>query len=216
MMLHAKLVRRLLVVAPHPDDETIGAWQLIRTARRAGARVTIVVASDGSASHPGSTRWPAVRLARARRAETRRAMRAIGVTSSSIHFLDFPDGALDTHHAELCLALSRLIARFRPEIIVGPVSDDAHRDHRAVAHALQALPQNGEKRLGYQVWPEDQRRYGRCLVPLDAMSMAGKRRAIRSYRTQTGHITDAIAGFTLTPRHLRAFVVPAERFTELP
>lgn len=216
MMLHLKRVRRLLVVAPHPDDETIGAWQLIRTARRAGARVTIVVASDGSASHPGSLRWPAVRLARARRAESRRAMRAIGVTPSSIHFLKFPDGALGMHPVALRRAVSRLTARFRPEMIVGPVSDDAHGDHCAVADALRALPRRGEKRLGYQVWPEDQRRIGRCRVRLDAMAMAGKRRALRSYRTQAGQITDSVAGFTLTPRHLRAFVRPAERFTELP
>lgn len=215
MMLRPKRVHRLLVVAPHPDDETIGAWQLIRSARRTGARVTIVVASDGSASHPGSVRWPAARLARARRIESRRAMRAVGITPSSIHFLDFADGAIGTRAVELRRALSRLISRSRPEMIVGPVSEDAHGDHRAVADALRALPRRGEKRLGYQVWPDDERRSGRCLVRLDSRAMAGKRRAIRSYRTQAGLITDAIAGFTLTPRHLRAFVRPVERFTVL-
>lgn len=216
MTRHLERVRSLLVVAPHPDDETIGAWQLIRIASRAGARVTIVVASDGSASHAGSLRWPAVQLAQARRAETRRAMRAIGVTTSAIHFLKLPDGALGTHTVELHRALSRLIAHLGPEVVVGPMSDDAHGDHRAVADALRALPRRGEKRLGYQVWPEDQRRSGRCLVRLDTTAMAAKRRAIRGYRTQAGLITDAIAGFILTSRHLRAFVRPVERFTVLP
>jgi LmbE family N-acetylglucosaminyl deacetylase len=215
MMVDGKRLRSLLVVAPHPDDETIGAWQLISTAMRSRVRVTVIVASDGAASHPGSTRWPAARLVQARRMETRRAMRTLGITPLSIHFLNLADGALDDHPSVLRRALSKLIAHYHPALIVGPLSGDAHGDHRAVARALKAVPRSGERRVGYQVWPEDQRRRGRCLVRLDGLAMAQKRRAVRGYRTQTGSITDAVAGFTLTSKHLRAFVRPVERFTVL-
>lgn len=215
MISGTTLSRGLLVVAPHPDDETIGAWQLIRKAMRAGGRVTVVVASDGGASHPGSARWPRARLVRARRRETLRAMRTLGITPASVHFLDLPDGGLAGYARDLDRALSLVAARCGAGLIVGPVAADAHADHRAVAEALDRRRRNGGKRLGYQVWPEDRRRSHRWRVPLDGAARAAKRRAVLSYRTQTGTITDAIAGFALTHRHLRAFVRPAECFVAL-
>ena len=47
-------------------------------------------------------------------------------------------------------------------------------------------------------------------------ALHAKRRVVRGYRTQMGRITDAEAGFAMTPRHLNAFVRPAERFERLP
>ena len=60
--------RRLLVVAPHPDDEVLGSGGLLHLAVRAGRAVRVLLATDGQASHPGSSRWPVPRLVPARRA----------------------------------------------------------------------------------------------------------------------------------------------------
>ena len=49
-------VERLIVVAAHPDDETLGAGGVINVAARLNLTVTVVVATDGSASHPASPR----------------------------------------------------------------------------------------------------------------------------------------------------------------
>ncbi len=210
MRCHPLAARRLLVIAPHPDDEAIGAWGLMRR-RRVGASVRVIVVSDGAASHPGSLRWPPERLATERRRETRRAMATLGLAPSAVRFLGLPDGVLDMARVEEALrqAMRRCPA---PDLIVGPLATDAHADHRAVARAISRLPRRGERRIGYQVWPAvAARRRGPCV----SLGMAGtrmKRRVIHGYRTQTGRITDAVAGFTITPAHLRAFAAPLEQF----
>ncbi|MFV0624386.1 PIG-L deacetylase family protein [Sphingomonas sp. ac-8] len=207
--------RRAWVVAPHPDDETIGAWALMRRLARGGAQIWVAVVSDGGASHPGSRSWPPARLIRARRRETLRAMATLGLAPSRVRFLDLPDGALEPERVRRSLgrALHRMPA---PELIVGPVPDDAHGDHRAVAAALRQLPRRGAHRLGYRVWPAEPRIAAKGPhVRLDGSAMTVKRRVVRSYRTQAGAIADSATGFTMTPRHLRAFVRPDERFVVL-
>lgn len=205
--------RRLLVVAPHPDDETIGAWGLMRR-RRAGAYVRVLIVSDGAASHPASRRWPPARLAAERRRETVRAMATLGLPPDAVSFLGLPDGDLDTDRVEQ--ALRRALRRWpAPDLIIGPVMADAHADHRAVARAIARLPRRGERRLGYHVWPAGAARRRGLRVPLGVEGMRRKRRVVRGYRTQSGLIADAVAGFTITPAHLRAFAAPCERFEVL-
>jgi LmbE family N-acetylglucosaminyl deacetylase len=208
--------RRLLVVAPHPDDEVVAAWALMRQLRRRGAQVTVLVVSDGGASHPQSRSWPRARLVAERRRETRRALRELGVTPDRIRFLNLPDGGLAHRPDRLAAALGgALRRRAPPDLIVAPMADDAHADHRAIAVALAALPRRGEHRLGYRVWPEGAARSLHGLaVPLGP-AIDAKRRSVRSYRTQTGRIADAVAGFAMTHRHLRAFAAPFERFAVL-
>src|SRR5664279_305672 len=60
---------RLLVVAAHPDDESLGAGGLIAAAVARGADVRVIVATDGEASHPDSTTHTPAQLAITRRAE---------------------------------------------------------------------------------------------------------------------------------------------------
>ena len=206
--------RRVLVVAPHPDDEAIVAWALMRRLGRGGARVELVVVSDGAASHPGSRSWPPARLVAERRRETLRAMATLAIPPSRVRFLAMPDGALETSGVALDRAIARALRRrAAPDLIVGPVPDDAHADHRAVAAALARVPRRGERRLGYRVWPERAARFGAGPgISLDGRDLCLKRRLVRSYRTQSGAITDADAGFTMTPRHLRCFVRPTEHF----
>ena len=62
-------LRRLIVVAAHPDDESLGAGGLIATAARRGVPVTVVVATTGEASHPQSPTLRPAQLAPIRRAE---------------------------------------------------------------------------------------------------------------------------------------------------
>lgn len=217
MRRHPLAARHALIVAPHPDDEAIGAWALMRRLRRRGASVELVVVSDGAASHPGSRVWPPARLVAERRREVRRAMAALPIGPRAIRFLDLPDGMLGHDEARLTRALGRALAcRRRPDLVVGPVAGDAHPDHRAVALALARIRPRGERRLGYQVWPEGGRGSAHGFrVALDGVGCCRKRRIVRGYRTQAGLVTDAEAGFAMTARHLRAFVRPQEHFAWL-
>jgi LmbE family N-acetylglucosaminyl deacetylase len=92
---------RLLVIAPHPDDETVGAGGAIALARQRGWDVTVVYVTSGDGF------WQAVRkpgdlfpkpdamreYGTKRVGEARRASERLGVPSSSVIFLGFPDGA---------------------------------------------------------------------------------------------------------------------------
>lgn len=209
--------RHAVVVAPHPDDEAIAAWALMRRLLRAGARIDVVIVTDGGASHPQSRLWPVPRLTAEREREVRRAMRTLGIAPDNIHFLRLPDGGLSGHAGRLAQAFRRcILGRGKADLVLGPMPDDAHADHRAVARALRALRRRGERRLGYRVWSQRRARPLRGpAVPLDLAAMRIKRRVVRSYRTQAGLITDAVAGFAMTHRHLNAFVRPAERFAVL-
>ena len=201
--------RHVLVVAPHPDDETIGAFGLIRLLRARGARVRVVVVADGAASHPASAAWSGARLVAERRRETRRAMRRAGVDAGEVHFLALPDGGLPEAPPRI---IGRAVRRMRGlDLLIAPADDDDHPDHRAVARHVRAGP---ARRLSYLVWP---RRDGpRSIRPDRGLKISGplKRTAIRSYRTQCGAITDDPDGFALSRREIAAFGRPIELYRE--
>lgn len=172
------LGRRVVVLAPHPDDEVLGAAGLVEVALRSGSDVHVVVATDGEAA-PDKT---GVRdLAGTRRAETRRALAALGVGPDAVVFLGYADGSLAGSWTEAWTARPRgkeptsavaivdaLRAALRdaaPDMVVAPMALDAHPDHRALNRfALLALLAEHAKDdwphvLGYLIhatgWPAD-------------------------------------------------------------
>ena len=213
MIARARHLRSLLMIAPHPDDETIGAHVLMTRLRRQGVHVRVVIVSDGAASHPNSRIWPRRRLIRERRRETRNVLRRIGVAAGDIAFLGFPDGRLHDHPVAIRRAIERRIAPLpKPAVALVPSRHDDHPDHRIVAAAARRHP--GVRWLAYPVWPAGQQLRGARPLPLTSQERLAKTRAIRSYRTQTGRITDDPAGFTMTPRQIAAFCRPQEVFAE--
>ncbi len=206
----------VLIVAPHSDDETIGAFGLIGTLRRAGVRVRVIVVSDGAASHPGSVRWPRERLICARVLETRRAMRRAGLHAGAIEYLGLPDGALTGLGSRGWRPLARAVRRRRgrgPLLIVGPSPDEAHADHVGVAHALARIPAGRARRLAYCVWPSQSARpSGRACGLAVAGGAPMKRSVLGVYRTQTGAISDSPTGFAMSRAQRARFSRPLERF----
>ena len=71
--------RKILVVAPHPDDETLGCGGLVSLLAQNGSAFYIVFVTDGSASHRNSTAWPTARLAAQREQEARNALVCLGI-----------------------------------------------------------------------------------------------------------------------------------------
>jgi LmbE family N-acetylglucosaminyl deacetylase len=94
---------RILVVAPHPDDEALGCAGVIRKGVTAGAEVHVVLMTNGDASELAlifgerelsSSPEAFVKLGRARQTETLRAMAMLGLPPSHIHFLGYPNNGL--------------------------------------------------------------------------------------------------------------------------
>lgn len=205
------MIRSLLMIAPHPDDETIGAHALMARLRRRGVAVRVMIVSDGAGSHRGSATWPTRRLVRERRRESRLVLRRIGIGAGQVRFLGLPDGGLQAHAAMVDRAVARAVRALpRPAMALTPSLQDDHPDHRVVAAA--ARRQGGMGWLTYPVWPAGQRLRGARPIRLTAQERLMKRHAIRSYRTQTGRITDDPSGFALTARQIAAFSRPQEVF----
>lgn len=135
----------VLVLAAHPDDETLGAGGLMATAHARGALVTVVVASDGEASHPDSPTHSPDQLADRRRREVTEAVARLA-PGALIHFLGLPDGRLH----EMTEALDERLASFAQDVthLAAPWEGDRHPDHAACARAASAVA----RRLGAQCW----------------------------------------------------------------
>lgn len=207
--LDPRSVRDALIVAPHPDDETIGAFGLMRRLRRRGARVRVLVVSDGAASHADSPSWPAARLARARRDESRRVLRAIGIGADAVTFLGLPDSGLSKLNHIQRRKLTRALAR-STDLLVVPSADDEHPDHRAVAAIVASVPLARRRMLAYAVWPPRSHRAGVGLRL--GVAQPVKRGALLRYRTQNGLITDDPRGCNLSRAEIAAFTRPIEMF----
>ena len=216
MKLRIGRPRCLLVVAPHADDETIGAYGLMTRMAGRGITVRVLVVTDGRASHPGSGRWPRHRLVRERARETRRTVRRIGIPAGAVTFLGFADGELARQTIAVRRRLASVIRRLpKPLMIVAPAESDDHPDHRVVATAVAARRHAGVRHLAYPVWPAGARSRRMHILTLSAQERVAKRRALLGYRTQAGWITDDPYGFAMSSAQIAAFTRPVETFTEL-
>ncbi|MET0618468.1 MAG: PIG-L family deacetylase, partial [Luteibacter sp.] len=142
---------RLLVVAPHPDDESLAAGMLIQRTLAMGGRADVLLLTDGD-DNPWPQRWLERRLVidasgRARwgarrRLEVASALGRLGVPPDQLHALGWHDmqvtDALRFRHAAAVTAVRRVIERVRPTLAVIPDLGDSHPDHGS-AHVLARL-----------------------------------------------------------------------------
>ena len=191
--LSLKHVERIVVVAAHPDDETLGAGGLIATAHAQGIAVEIVIVTDGAASHPESPTHSPAQLSMLRKQEVTRAI-AMLAPSAPLHFLGFTDGHIAVLHSSVREAIRSVLGPVDSStLLVTTARDDGHRDHRAVGDACAELSRaTGVRVLQYPIWlwhwatPDDAavpwNRMRR--LPLDAKARAIKADALRAFATQ--------------------------------
>ena len=139
-----------VVLAAHPDDETLGAGGLIAHLAGCGAQVDVVVATAGEASHPRSPTCPPMRLAELRIREVRAAVRALS-PDARLHLIGLPDGLLAHHVPQLVEMATGLLTE--GSWLVAPWRRDAHPDHEAAGHAAATMAaRTGARLLEYPVW----------------------------------------------------------------
>jgi LmbE family N-acetylglucosaminyl deacetylase len=147
------LGRRAVVFAPHQDDEALGCGGTIIRKRAAGAEVTVVFMTDGSASHPDLI--PGAELARIRAAEALASCRILGVPDERVLFLELKDGEMMRQLGEAERRVREVLRRYRPEEVFIPHYHDGSPDHLATTSAvLAALRAEGSSATVYQfpVW----------------------------------------------------------------
>jgi LmbE family N-acetylglucosaminyl deacetylase len=140
--------RSCMVVAPHPDDETLGCGVTIMRKLAAGAPVMVVIATDGRRSSSSKVVSPD-QLVEIRRAEVLEAARRLGLERRDVVFLNFEDQRLEGQLAALSERLAALVDNFRPEELLVSSVLDRHADHHAVGQAVRGLLADG--RLGCRV-----------------------------------------------------------------
>ena len=213
-------IARLVVVAAHPDDESLGAGGLIATAVRQGMAVDIVSATNGEGSHPDSpTTTPDV-LAALRSVEGVRAAAALGVPAERVHQLGLPDGGVGASQDELTTRLVEIVGDGRGTVVVAPWRRDGHPDHEAAGRAAAAAA----RRTGADLWefPIWFWHWGLpaeapwpLLHPfvLDEPATRAKARAVGAHATQVQPLSDLAGDETLlVPELLAHFAGSHEHF----
>lgn len=178
---------RWLVIAPHPDDETLGAGALIAQTAREGRLAGIVYLTDGSGSHPVA----GGALTRIRRREASLAIRRLtGNAIAPIH-LDWRDAspyAPGKRGFEIsCRALVAVCHARRVDVLAVTASHEPHCDHSAAAQLAQAVRSAARRRLRlveYLVWGDEPVMASMSRVATAPMAQGIRRRALLAHRSQ--------------------------------
>ena len=200
--VHLDGLSTLVVLAAHPDDETLGAAGLVHLAHRHGVHITVVVATDGEASHPRSPTIGPHALAGLRRAEVAEAV-ALLAPDADVRHLGLPDGGLTDHEDALVEMLTDLVGQLTAgadpstTLLCAPWHGDRHPDHEACGRAAAvAAARTDVPYLEYPIWlwhwgaPSDVpwrqvRRLG-----LDAAAVCAKSEALAAHRSQIHALSD--------------------------
>jgi LmbE family N-acetylglucosaminyl deacetylase len=217
-----------MILAPHPDDESLGCGGLIAESCMSGNPPVVVIATDGTGSHPSSVSFPPPRLRRLREQEARDAVSALGLPPGRLHFLGLPDGDMPTTGFRYDIALNTIVWLFRHyacRTLFAPWLHDPHSDHEAAQQIARVVATEVNARLlSYPIWgwllPDTPNASQKPITGWRfgiGQHISAKRTAIQSHRSQySGLITDDPGAFSLPVNLLSAFDQPFETFLDTP
>lgn len=216
-----------LVIAPHPDDETLGCGATIARLCATGQKVRVLIVTDGAASGNSSIISP-YELVQIRHNECLEACKTLGVKADDVVFMNFPDGGASALIDTIAAVIKTHVVAFQPTLIFSPYSEDYHPDHRAIAAAIDQLCR--DKTIAGTVfeypisfWPFVALRHLlhpsklRRLRRISAMPyLTHKMRAMKAYRSQLENMTGEAAWFYFKPEQILRFFREHELFFEKP
>lgn len=168
---------RVVVLAPHMDDEVIGCGGTLARHIKRGAEITVVFLTDGRSGGKVSGE---LEIGSTRKDEARAALAALSI--KRIVFLDAEDGAL-VATPSLADKLRKILAECRPEIVYLPFFLEEHPDHRAATAVLAAAVTGTNLQFlcqGYEVWTP---LFPNCFVRIDE-TIEDKKRSLSHYQSQ--------------------------------
>ena len=170
---------RVLALAPHPDDETLGCGGVLIRHREQEDPVRVVFVTDGAAGDP-SGYYSGGNYLELRRDEARRAGAILGV--HDLIFWNYPDGRL-SEARDLAERLAVLFETYRPDIIYRPSTREIHPDHWALGMAAEEARRHYSPAVGdfcYEIWA--------TVYPTNVIDISGvwerKQQAIEQYQSQ--------------------------------
>ena len=174
---------QVLVISPHPDDESIGCGGTLRKHVEANDRVRVVFLTSGEKGGHGRKEEETSRV---REEEARAAARILGI--QDLEFFRLPDANVRASRSAI-LRLRESLVNWKPEVIYVPHAAETHADHRAAVRllkrALDGPKLKWPKILMYEIW-----------IPLQQMDeivditpyIRAKCSAIRAHRSQCRHV----------------------------
>ncbi len=141
---------RLVVVAPHMDDELIGCGALLGSLADP-SRASVIYATDGAGSPAPAVPWVSIdreALVETRREEALAGLEVLGVPAANAHFLELPDGRLRSCRTALREALASTLSACGPAHVLIPFRMDRHPDHLAVHRAVRDVWTRGAIEAG--------------------------------------------------------------------
>ncbi|HEX4952892.1 MAG TPA: PIG-L family deacetylase [Thermoanaerobaculia bacterium] len=127
--------RRVLVLAPHYDDEVLGCGGLLAQLTAGGAQVAVLFLTDSAAEPPEGE--SATDYGARRHAEAEAAARVLNL--ASLRHLGLPDGRLSFHLDAAAAGVGEALLALRPELLLVPSPLEITADHRAAFAALHRL-----------------------------------------------------------------------------
>lgn len=145
-------INRILILAPHPDDEVFGCSGLIQQQISAGKEVYIIFMTRGESSHKGCCNIEQNELISERAKLTDKALKLLNVSKDNIYRLSYPDGSLCYESVET-EKLKDLISTIRPDAIFVPHSGEGWNDHIETQNIAKKLINDKNIELyAYCVW----------------------------------------------------------------
>lgn len=144
--------RSALVLAPHPDDETLGCGATIARKLAAGTEVTVLAVTDGRHCHR-SPYLPPDQLGALRRRELAEAMGRLGLPAGALRWAGLIDGAVSDEEDRLVEVTRSLLHELRPDEVYATCAAEPHPDHATVGRAARRAAADIPVRvLEYPVW----------------------------------------------------------------
>lgn len=176
----------MVIVSPHPDDETLGLGATAAQLAGAGLEVQLVAVSDGGAAYPHLLPFERFQLERTRRDELSRAAAILGVRAPI--FLGLPDGRLAEYEDVLADALARILDGRPGAWCAATWCGDGHPDHEAVGRAgAEASRRASAVFIEYPVWMWHWARPGDPAVPWQRAASIALTRSDLGRKQQAAH-----------------------------
>jgi len=132
---------KILVIAPHPDDEVLGMGGTIKKLSKKNKIILCVVSEGATAQYKDK------KMIKVRRDSCKKTAKILGISQTI--FLDYPDMRLNLSHLDINKKLEEIVEKYRPEIVYTAPKNDLNLDHQMVFNStlVACRPKSGVKQI---------------------------------------------------------------------
>jgi LmbE family N-acetylglucosaminyl deacetylase len=215
--------KRIVVFAPHPDDETLGCGGTLVKRLKEGFEVWIVVLTRGqnlmSAVFDIHDSPNPDQVCEIRREETRQATKILGVPPENLIFWDYDDGALEAQAADALEQVLGVLREKKPREVYCTNQYEGHSDHKAASSVVRqacVLHDSPVKLYEYIIGLPSGTSINDIQEPVEAIDisteLALKREAVTAFKSHLDVLSDVQPHPVFSDEDIASFLQPVESF----